>query len=414
MTTITVIGAGIVGLAVSRALVDRGYRVCMFDPHPPGEGTSQGNAGLIADYATSPMASCDTLKLLPRQLWKADASLSIDPRYLPMLAGFGLRFLRAARQPYFTRNKASLIAMLDTAIRAQHALLDGLEDPDLFADNGCLQVVRGGDSWTMRLERMAAAKRADGVECQAMTSQEVLALEPELNASGLQGGLYYPRTRHLKSPLAVSRALWQQLEAMGVELVRGRVISMTPDSTGGWQLVTTKGRHDSEHVVLCAGIANNPLLETLGIRIPVVSERGYHIRLDTPVALSRPVGWLAHHFYATPMNQGVRLAGTTEFCAPERAADERRWQRLKGWGEALFGRSLTLADEWLGVRHSTPDGLPVVGAVPGCEGLYLAYGHGHLGLTLSAETGRLVAGMIAKETVPYFARSLSPARFLRK
>ena len=417
MNTIAVVGAGIVGLAVARSLAERGHRVQLYDPGPPGEGTSFGNAGLIANYATSPMASIDTLRQLPGELCRRDASLSVDPRYLARLAGFGPRFLKAATPSRFARHKSDLVALIQDAVKAQHALLESLEAPDLYADTGCLQLARQGDPLAATLEASARAKRADGVACEALTAQEVRDLEPAIHPADLVGGLYFPETRHLKDSLAVSRALWKRLEGQGVVQHGLRIKRLVPHATGGWRLIGENGEngesaeYQADQVVLCAGIANDALLKSLGVSIPVVSERGYHVRLETPLALSRPVGWLARHFYATPMQGGVRLAGTTEFTAPDRAADERRWERLKGWGEALFGRPLSLAERWMGVRHSTPDGLPVVGQVTGREGLFVAYGHGHLGLTQSAHTGELIAAMIHGETLPDYVASLSPARF---
>ncbi|WP_348815609.1 FAD-binding oxidoreductase [Halomonas sp. H10-59] len=432
MNTIAVVGAGIVGLAVARSLAGRGHRVQLFDPGPPGEGTSFGNAGLIANYATSPMASIDTLRQLPGELCRRDASLSVDPRYLARLAGFGPRFLKAATPSRFAHHKSDLVALIQDAVKAQHALLESLEAPDLYADTGCLQLARQGDPLAATLEASARAKRADGVACEVLTAQEVRDLEPVIHPADLVGGLYFPETRHLKDSLAVSQALWKRLKGEGVVQHGTRIKGLVPLAAGGWRLICEdgeKGEHgengengengesreyqadQADQVVLCAGIANDALLKSLGVSLPVVSERGYHVRLETPLSLSRPVGWLARHFYATPMHGGVRLAGTTEFTAPDRAADERRWERLKGWGEALFGRPLSLAERWMGVRHSTPDGLPVVGQVTGREGLFVAYGHGHLGLTQSAHTGELIAAMIHGEVLPDYVASLSPARF---
>ncbi|QFU00812.1 D-amino acid dehydrogenase small subunit [Halomonas sp. THAF5a] len=412
MTSVAVIGAGIVGLAVSHALRARGHEVRLVDPEPPGEGTSFGNAGLIANYATAPMASPETLRQLPAMLARSDRSIGIDPGYTPALAGFGWRFLRAARPARFARHKADLVQLIDRAITGQHALLDALGGERLYRAAGCLQVFRDAPCSPSALDAMAAAKRADGVACEALGPADVLGLEPELSAEGLGGALYFPETRSLRDPLNFSRCLHRALEGEGFTHVSARVEALTPLATGGWRLQAGETRLEVERVVLCAGIANNDLLRSLGMRLPVVSERGYHVMLETPLALNRPVGWLTHHFYATPMQEGIRLAGTTEFCPPGKAPNGRRWSRLADWGTTLFGRPVEVAKEWVGVRHSTPDGLPVIGEVPGQPGLMLAFGHGHLGLTLSAETGRLVAGLVDGEALPEDAQALSPQRFL--
>ncbi|MFG6179568.1 NAD(P)/FAD-dependent oxidoreductase [Halomonas sp. THAF12] len=413
MTSIAVIGAGVVGLAVCHALRQRGFAVRLYDPEPPGEGASFGNAGLIANYATAPMANLATLRQLPAMLARPDRSIAIDPGYTPALADFGWRFLRAATPASFSRHKGDLVRLIREAITAQHTLLDALGGEALYRANGCLQVVRDGRGQRAALEAMAATKRADGVACEALGPEEVMGLEPELSARGLDGALYFPETRSLRDPLSLSRSLYQGLQGEGFTHVAERIQSLAPLGKGGWRLHTGESRAEVERVVLCAGMANNVLLGDLGVRLPVVSERGYHVLLKTPLALDRPVGWLTHHFYATPMQEGVRLAGTTEFSPPGKPPNARCWSRLADWGGALFGRPLEVERKWLGVRHSTPDGLPVIGEVAGHPGLILAYGHGHLGLTLSAETARLVASLVEGESLPDHARALSPQRFLK-
>lgn len=198
MTSVAVIGAGIVGLAVSHALRARGHEVRLVDPEPPGEGTSFGNAGLIANYATAPMASPETLRQLPAMLARSDRSIGIDPGYTPALAGFGWRFLRAARPARFARHKADLVQLIDRAITGQHALLDALGGERLYRAAGCLQVFRDAPCSPSALDAMAAAKRADGVACEALGPADVLGLEPELSAEGLGGALYFPETRSLR------------------------------------------------------------------------------------------------------------------------------------------------------------------------------------------------------------------------
>ncbi|WNL38096.1 FAD-dependent oxidoreductase [Halomonas sp. PAMB 3264] len=426
MTNIAVIGAGSVGLSVCASLIERGHQVHLYDPRAPGEGASFGNAGMIANYVTDPLASMATLRSLPRELTRADASLSIDPRYALPLMGFGRRFLSAATPTRFARNKADLLSLIKNSVTAQHALLDTLDAPTLFADSGCLQIVRNDASAAQGIEQAAANKRRDGLDCRALTAEEVRELEPELAAKGLEGALYFPATRHLKNPLAVTRTLYQCLVSQGLHFHRAEVTQLSAQRDGGWQLSVNYPDIDSadagsgkahveqvqvDQVVLCAGMVNNRLLKALNIKLPVVSERGYHIRLETPVALTRPVGWLAHHFYATPMEGGVRMAGTTEFKTANALPDERRWEQLRQWGGELFGQPVTLGESWFGVRHSTPDGLPAIGELAEHQGLYLAYGHGHLGLTLSAHTGQLIADMVDGNELPQYAANLSPDRF---
>lgn len=245
MTTIAVIGAGIVGFSVSHALVTRGYDVKLMDPNSPGEGASLGNAGLIANYATAPMASLETLRQLPAMLARPERSISVSPTYAPALADFGWRFLRASTPRRFARHKVDLVSLVREAVMAQHALLDELGGAALYHANGCLQVVRSDRRQAAALGTMATARRSDGVACEALGPDEVLALEPALNPrGGLDGALYFPETRSLRDPLTLSRRLYGELQGNRLAHITERVRSLIPLEAGGWRLRLDEGDLD--------------------------------------------------------------------------------------------------------------------------------------------------------------------------
>lgn len=413
MKKVAIIGAGIVGLSTCHRLQQCGHDVTLYDDQAPGSGASYGNAGLIANYATTPLASLDTLRRMPGHLARRDRAISIDPAYVRALAGFGYRFLDAARRQRFAANKAVLIDLIGRAITANDGLIDDVGAADHCSQNGCLQIIRDDRQAAQKLRTAVDGKRADGVACEALTREEVLALEPALNPHRLEGGLYYPDTKHLKSPEAFSRQIYHRLMEGGLTHVTDRVTGVGQARQGHCRVETREGVQEYDALVLCAGIGNNAFLERLGIRLPVVSERGYHIVLDDRgIALNRPVGWLEHFFYATPMQDGIRLAGTTEFASPGKAANPKRFQRLAAWGRELFDTEVRVTSEWLGARHSTPDGLPIIGRLPGCDNILVAYGHGHLGLTLAGLTGQLVGELLDGDADPAHAEALSPRRFV--
>ena len=177
-------------------------------------------------------------------------------------------------------------------------------------------------------------------------------------------------------------------------------------------VATDAERLGGDAAAITLGFFSRPFLERLGLRLPLVSERGYHVTIaGQDVRITRPIGWLKYYFYATPMEGGVRLAGTTEFTGPQSKATERRWQMLRDWGRTLFGRDIGYTSEWCGSRASTPDTLPLVGRLPKCRNLVVATGHGHLGLTLSGITGRLVADLLAGRSTSLDMEPLRPDRF---
>ncbi|MFP2769399.1 NAD(P)/FAD-dependent oxidoreductase [Oceanisphaera sp. KMM 10153] len=412
MKHIIVVGAGIVGLSVSKALLDQGYRVTLLDESQPGSGTSSGNAGLIANYATTPLANPDSLRSMLTEIIRSKRALSIDPRYLTELTGFGRAFLRAIGNGPFTDNKRTLVELVARGTLLQQQLLKSLGSDEIYQTKGCLQVYRQVPAMGPQLAALATAKQRDGVMCEALDRESLLKLEPGLNSQGLEGGLWYPDTWSLRHPRQLCTRLHEQLLVQGLDY---RPLAADSVKQVGDRIQVRAGSQElaADAVVLCAGMGNQPLLAPLGVKLPVVSERGYHLMLDDKdLVLNRPVGWLAHYFYATPMDNGIRIAGTTQFAQPTAPEAQGRYHHMQDWAESLFGRPVTVTSRWMGVRHSSPDSLPVIGALPNHKRVILAFGHGHLGMTLAAFTGQMVADCLTGRQPDRLATALSPSRFL--
>ncbi|MFD1008994.1 MULTISPECIES: NAD(P)/FAD-dependent oxidoreductase [Oceanisphaera] len=412
MKNVIVIGAGIVGLSVSKALLDKGYQVTLLDENQPGSGTSSGNAGLIANYATTPLSNSDSLCSMLKEMLRKKRALSIAPHYLPELTSFSHTFLRATGNEAFTKNKKILVELVARGSLLQQQLLKNIGSNKLYQTKGCLQIYRQDSTIGSQLEKLAAAKQLDGVQCEALDRDALLKLEPGLNPQGLEGGLWYPDTWSLRNPQQLSTQLYEQLLKQGLSYQQLSVDAIK--QSGDKVLVrTSKQELVADTVVLCAGMGNQQLLASLKVKLPVVSERGYHLMLnDNDLVLNRPVGWLERYFYATPMNHGIRIAGTTQFARPTAPAAQDRYLHMQEWAESLFGRPVSVASRWMGVRHSTPDSLPVIGPLPDNKRVILAFGHGHLGMTLAALTGQLVADCLSNLQPNELATALSPARFL--
>ena len=412
MKNIIVIGAGIVGLSVSKALLDKGYQVTLLDENPPGSGTSSGNAGLIANYATTPLSNPDSLRSMFKEMFRSKRALSIAPHYLSELTGFSRAFLRAINQEPYTKNKRTLVELVARGSLLQHKLLENLGSNELYQTKGCLQIYREDPGIGAQLAKLAADKQQDGVHCEALEREALLELEPGLNPQGLEGGLWYPDTWSLRHPGQLCTQLHEQLLKQGLNY---HPLSVDALRQSGDKVLIRAGDQElaADAAVLCAGMGNQQLLASMRVKLPVVSERGYHLMLnDKDLLLNRPVGWLDHYFYATPMDSGIRIAGTTQFAQPTAPAAQDRYQYMQEWAESLFGRSVTVASRWMGVRHSTPDSLPVIGPLPDNRRIILAFGHGHLGMTLAAVTGQLVADCLSNLQPNELATALSPARFL--
>lgn len=407
-----IVGAGIVGLSTALWLQRAGCRVTLIDRQGPGEGTSSGNAGVFADYGRVPFASMAQLRQLPGQLLDRQSPLSIQASYLPRLLPFGLRFVQACRPEQFQAGCHAMAQLQRTAPQDDDVLLDTAQAHDLIKAHGALALCSTEQGVQQARNGHLKLRAELGTTITMVSRHEVAEMEPAL-ADFHAGGAYYPDTRFTINPLALSQRYAEHILRNGGRFIRADVGLLTPSAQSC--KVNLKGQTLSfDQLVVCTGVASADMLAPLGIRIPLVSERGYHLMLDAAnIGLQRPVVWLDKATFLTPMQEGIRVAGTAEF-APETAPPKQaRCDLMQQTAKAMLGHRPDVLSSWVGSRPSTPDSLPVIGRLPGQTRVWMAFGHGHLGLTLSSVTGRLIseslcAGIELPEIAPY-----SPSRFTR-
>jgi D-hydroxyproline dehydrogenase len=391
MGSVAIIGAGIIGMATARALQRRGHQVTVFDPEPPGSGCSFGNAGHIALDHIRPLARPDVLLSLPKLLLDPLGPLCLKPAGLPRLLPWMLRFAAAARPKRVAAGTAALAGLLARADAAWTEEIEASGLALLFRRKGSLVLYEHDPA-----EGIAEAKSlaAYGVRTEMLSAVEAAARVPGL-AVPVTGGRFHPDAYHTVDPHGLVLALVQRLVRDGGRIERAAVTGF--DLADGMIRALHAGgnRLSFDHVVLAAGAGAAPLAAQLGARAPLARERGYHLMLTpSSLTLDLPVSFAERGFVATPMSAGIRLAGTVELGAGAQP-DWRRAEILFRQAGRLFGRhSLTGTTRWYGDRPTLPDYLPMIGPAPRARNAVLALGHQHLGLTLAAVTGSLVAEII--------------------
>jgi len=182
----------------------------------------------------------------------------------------------------------------------------------------------------------------------------------------------------------------------GGRLARDEVRAIEPDLARGWSVHLSDGRQNADHVVVAAGMYSAALLEPLGVRLPLESQRGYHVTFTgAEPPITRVVVLADRKAFCTPMEAGLRIAGTVEFGGLARAANPRRSALLARFArEAFVDMPAAPEKHWMGHRPCTPDSLPLLGPVASRTGLWLATGHGHLGLTGAVNTALALADAI--------------------
>ena len=406
---IAVIGAGVVGLAIAHRLALAGREVVVIDPAAPGSGASYGNAGTVADYAVQPVGTPEVLRNLPALLTDRNSPLSIRRAALPALAPWLVRFARQSLPGAARHNAGVLAGLLADAAPCWRDLAAAIGGAAILQDRGCI--------YWYQSERAVQAAKADlafrrglGVTVELLTAAELSALEAGLPVTE-GGGAFFPKALFMTDPGAMVGLLATACAELGARFVGARVERIARGASG----VTVAGaglRITARKVVLCAGAHSKALARDAGDRVPLDTERGYHLEWDmaTP-RLTRPVCPTARGFYFCPMAGRLRAAGTVELGGLTAPPSPHRLARLEDGARAVFPDLGPPQRSWLGFRPSLPDSLPVIGLSRGGAEVIHAFGHGHIGVTLAPVTAELVAACIAGRTDHPLLAGVSPARF---
>jgi D-amino-acid dehydrogenase len=407
-----VIGGGVIGLAIALESRRAGFNTLMIDSDRPGDGCSFGNAGLIATSEIRPLSSIGRLVEAPRMLCDPLGPLALRTRDIGRLAPWLARFAMAAAPSRRKRATSALATLLSGAAAAWRDLLDACEGRSLLIERGTVEVART-EAGLRRLERRRTELLDHGVRADCLDRQQVSDLEPLLG-DRTSGGLFHPATMHVTSPLRVCETLRRGFQAAGGQHLTDRVVGLEPRREEcvihGRTSATTARR-----VVVAAGVWSSELLAPLGAMVPLEAERGYHLMVRGCPQPSRPIMFSDESFVATPMDDGLRLAGTVELAAPCAPPNWARAERLR----SLAGRYLADlpgkgATRWMGRRPSLPDSLPAIGMMGSEPSVLYAFGHQHLGLTLAAITARCVLALLEGSPPPIALELYSLDRFARR
>ena len=407
-TDIAILGAGVVGLAIAEALLAEGRTVVLVDPNTPGMGASYGNAGTIADYAVMPVGSPDVLRRLPSLLFDRNSPLSIRRAALPSLAPWLLRFAAQSLPGATQRNAQAIAALVADACPSWQALTDRIGASALLQNRGCLYLYETKADFRAAAADMAY-RRSIGITAELIGPDSLAAMEPGLPA--VEGGAaFFPKAVFLSDPGAAMAALAQAVFAKA-----GFVQTAAQRLTRGADGVIVEGpglRLHARRVIIAAGAHSRALARQAGDRVPLDTERGYHVEWDmqTP-RLTRPACPTSRGFYLCPMTGRLRVAGTVELGGLTAPPSPHRIAQLIKGARAIFPDLGAPSREWIGFRPSMPDSRPVIGPSRAGADVIHAYGHGHIGLTLAPITARLVAALVAGRAPEIDLTPYLPVRF---
>lgn len=410
--SVIVIGAGVAGLSTALYLLRRGFTVTVLDPLGPAGGASFGNAGLISATTVVPIALPGMLRKVPG--WLADPMGPVTVRwaYLPRAAGWLWAWVRAGRLDRVQAISDAMARLHAPAFACWRELVGDAAFRALIRQAGQVQIwEEAEESATAAVER--SLRERHGIAAEPLGPDELRQLFPGISRSIVRG-LLIPGNGHTANPAALVRTVADLFAREGGTILPERAMKLLPREGGGWTVITNLANRHAAHVVVAAGAWSGALLEPLGLRLPLETERGYHAALPTPsVELRLPIVHKSRGFALTPMEEGWRIAGTVEIGGLDAPPDERRARILLEHVRTLFpGLEGGEPRLWMGFRPSTPDSLPILGPAGRWPGLHLCLGHGHFGMTGGPTSGRLVATLICGEApeidpAPYAASRFS-------
>ena len=392
---IIVIGAGVIGAASALSLQADGHQVTLLDREAPCAGASFGNAGAIVNGSCVPTAMPGIIFDVMRMAVQPLSPLSIRAEYFHKIFPWLLRFIWQSRSVAVSKNATHLRALTKHAVDSWHQLVDDTTLAPLVEEAGWLKVYEKEASFA---DTAKARKLMDktGTSYEVLGRKDISDLEPNL-ASIYNFGFYQKDCLRLVNPhklvnsmvdLMVSRG--GQFKQFDVERIQheGKQVSLSGSA----------GSITADKVIVAAGAWSRSLAEQLGDSVPLDTERGYHLMLpeSTRDLLNAPVVNGESSFVLSPMETGMRLSSQIEFGGLVTAPDYSRVRSLLPLAKRMLPTLDTREQSaWMGFRPSLPDSLPVVGFSTNSKNVLYAFGHQHLGMTMGAVTGKLVADLIA-------------------
>ena len=404
-----IVGAGIQGISNALFLQKKGFDVTIFDRENPGSPVaSYGNAGHFSPYASLSLNRTDILLDVPAMLMSSTGPLALKWNYVPKMIPWFMKFILNTTKNKMMHTAKNMHQILDLALPAYDELFDEVDIEGLVENKGILYIWNDQDLKSRELE--INVRKELGVQQQLVNKKEIHDLEPNIKPF-YHAGVYYPYARHARNPKKIL------LKFFDLFLKKGGQFKKTDVKSIDFQdeqpiLKTESEKFLFDKVVVACGAFSKKLTDNLDEKIPLDTERGYHVHFkDCDHLLQRPVIFSNRGFGITPMEQGLRVVGTVEFGGLKNPLSKSRIKNLINNAKYMLGDLPDHEDEWLGFRPTLPDFLPVMGPSKNHKNVFYCFGHHHLGWTLGPISGKIVSGMIAKENTNLNLAPYSSTRF---
>lgn len=401
---IKIIGSGIIGVCSAYFLQKQGARVTLIDKNEPGSGASYGNAGSFSDYSVLGLNTPDIFLNIPYYLLSSNSPLSIKLNYIFKLLPWMMKFLSNCTNDKMLHTAKNMKIILEQSISSYEEIFSDIDVSNLYEKKGVLYL--WGKNNLKSYERGITIRNQLGVQQKILSKDEIKALEPNINPI-YEKGVLYESAMCAKNPKKILQKIFDKFLERGGTFVNDEIKEIKDQSILG-----KKDHYEFDKLIISAGAFSKKMTDQLGENIPLETERGYHVHFKNCEHLvSRGVCFADSGLYLTPMEQGLRAAGTVELGGLNNPPSQKRIDYVINQAKLLINNLPDPYDSWMGFRPTLPDFLPVIGKSKHHQNISYAFGHNHLGWTLGAVTGKLMRDLVLDKKNNYNISAFSPLRF---
>ena len=394
-------------------LIKKGIPVTIFDRNDPlskeFKPASYGNAGHFSPYAVLQLNRTDILYDVPKMLLSSYGPLALKWNYVHKMFSWFYNYLKNCNKKSMLHTAKYMHQILNLSLDAYEEIFKEIDTTNLVEKKGIIYV------WTnknLKSRNLEIKVRKDlGIKQKLLSKEEIIKLEPNLNPV-FDAGVIFDYAMHARDPHGILRKVFRLFLENGGKFIQSDVKSLSQTSYNETLIKTDSEEYKFEKSVIASGAFSKKFTDQLGEKIPLDTERGYHVHFKNQQDLiSRPVIFLDRGFGMTPMNQGLRAVGTVELGGLENPLSKKRINYIINCAKELLPQLGNHDDEWLGFRPTLPDFLPILGPSLKNKNIIYAFGHQHLGWTLGAITGKIISGIVAGEKTNLDLTPYSSKRF---
>ena len=411
--SVGIIGSGIQGACIGLQLIKKGIPTTIFDRHDPlsleFKSASYGNAGHFSPYAVLQFNRPDVLYDVPKMILSSYGPLALKWNYVPKLIPWFLNYLKTFNTKSMLHTAKFMHQILSLSNDAYEEIFKDINTTNLVEKKGIIYVWTNNNLKSRKLE--IKVRKDLGIDQKLLSQKEILELEPNLKPV-FDAGVIYEDAMHAKDPHGILKEILKIFLKKGGKFIQDDIISLNQIDENQTVIRSESSVYNFEKTVIASGAFSKNLTDQLGEKIPLDTERGYHVHFKNMEHLiSRPVIFLDRGFGMTPMNQGLRAVGTVELGGLKNPLSKKRIDYIVKCAKELLPQLKKHEDEWLGFRPTLPDFLPILGPSRNNKNIIYAFGHHHLGWTLGAITGKIISGIVAEEKTNLDLSPYSSSRF---